>query len=117
MRSLALALAAAGLLLVSTPPLPAVAKEPSPPCVSMNYTDADLKLVLKRLAAKMGYNLYVHPSVQGKVTLAVDDVPAERAFGLVLKMQTEDYGYKRVGNTIVVAPPDKLAEIPATLIR
>lgn len=117
LRSLALAMAATGMLMAAAPALPTEAKPAPRPCVSMNDTNADLRDVLKRLASKMGRNLYVHPGVQGTVTLAVRDVPADSAFQLVLKMQTEDYDYKVVGNTIVVAAPDKLAEIPDDLMQ
>lgn len=94
--------------------LPALAERG--PRVTANYDRADLTYVCKQLAGKMGCNIYVSQEVKGQVTLRVRDVNAEGALAMVLKLQPTRYAYKLVGNTLVVATPEKLAEIPLDLL-
>lgn len=95
--------------------LPALAERG--PRVSVSYDRADLTYVCKQLARKMGCNIYVSHEVKGEVTLTVRDVNAEGALAMVLKLQPTKYDYKLVGNTLVVATPEKLAEIPVNLLQ
>ena len=95
---------------------PALAKT-TRPLVTLHCANSDLGGVLHKIAGQMGCNLYIGPGVTGTVTADLRGVPAEGALGLVLRMQSVDYRYKLVGNTLVVATPEKLAQIPDNLFR
>ncbi len=84
---------------------------PAPPrkTVSMDFVDEDLVYVIKALAQEMGRNVFVATDVEGTVTVTLNKVEPEGALALVLKMN--DYAYKIVDNTIVVATEEKLATI------
>lgn len=85
--------------------------------VSLDFVNADLVYVIKVLAKEMGRNVYIGPGVEGSVTVTLKSVPVEGALALILKMQESDFEYKIVSNgtggqTLIVAPPEKLATIP-----
>lgn len=104
------------LLLVLTAILPALAETDRGPRVTLNYNRADLPSVVKQLGKRMGCNVYVGPEVAGQVTLSVKDTPAEGVLKLVLELQPKRFDYKLVGNTLVVASPERLGSIPADLL-
>lgn len=84
--------------------------------VNMEFVDADLVYIVKFLAKEMGRNVYVAPDVQGSVTVTLKNVQPEGALALVLKMQENPYDYKIVGNTVVVATPEKLQTVPDNIL-
>jgi type IV pilus secretin PilQ/predicted competence protein len=87
-------------------------KAPPQKLVTLDFVNADLVYVLKVLAKEMNRNIYVGPTVAGSVTVTLKNVPVEGAMALILQMQESEYDYKMVGsNTIVVAAPEKLAEV------
>jgi type IV pilus assembly protein PilQ len=94
---------------------PRAPKAPPQKLVTLDFVNADLVYVLKVLAKEMGRNIYVGPTVQGSVTVTLKNVPVEGAMALILQMQENEYDYKILDGpstrTVVVAPPDKLAEI------
>ncbi len=94
---------------------PRLPKTPPQKLVTLDFVNADLVYVLKVLAKEMGRNIYVGPTVQGSVTVTLKNVPVEGAMALILQMQENEYDYKVLDGpsvrTVVVAPPDKLAEI------
>lgn len=105
------------VLLVVLALLPAAVRAERGPRVSVSYDRADLTYVCKQLGTRMGCNVYVSSEVQGQVTLSVHDVSAEGALAMVLRLQPQRYEYKLVGNTLVVATPEKLSTIPANLFQ
>lgn len=78
--------------------------------VNHDFKNADLVHVLKLLAKEMGYQLYLGPSVQGKVTLKLENVPAEEALRRVLA-QHPGLDYSRTAKALVVGTAEKLEEI------
>jgi type II secretory pathway component HofQ len=82
-----------------------------PRYVSLDYNNADLVYVLKQLGPKLGLNIYVAPEVKGSVTISARRVPADGVLALVLKMQTQPYSYKKVGNVVVIGSPERLQKI------
>jgi len=54
--------------------------------VSLKVQDADVVSILQAIARAGGVNLVVSPSVKGKVTLELRDVPWKRAFETVLQV-------------------------------
>lgn len=91
---------------------PALAKP-----VTLHYDHAELGFVLKKLAPALGKNIYLSPEVKGEVTMDVQKMDAMKAFKLILQMQDAQLGYKIVGNTIVVASPERLSTIPDDLFK
>ncbi len=90
---------------------PQRSKVPQQKLVTLDFVNADLVYVLKVLAKEMNRNIYVGPTVQGSVTVTLKNVPVEGAMALILQMQENEYDYKIIDNTVIVAPPDKLAGI------
>lgn len=84
--------------------------------VSLDFVNADLVYVIKVLAKEMHRNVYVGPTVQGSVTVTLKNVPVEGALALILKMQENPYDYKIVDNTVIVAAPEKLQQIPSNIL-
>lgn len=89
---------------------------PAAPTVNLHCTNQDLTIVLRKLASQMNRNIYIAPGVSGTVTADFQKVNAEWALGIVLHMQTTKYRYKVVGNTIIVATPDKMGTIPDDIL-
>ncbi len=83
--------------------------------VNLDYTNADLVPVLKRLAKDAGKNIYLSPEVQGRVTVKAQKSSPMEAMDLILSLQERPYRYKVLKNTIVVASPEKLGTIPDDL--
>lgn len=100
------------LLLALTCLAPAFAKP-----VTLNYEHADLGYVLKKLAPYLGKNIYLSPEVKGEVTVTLNKVQPMQALDVILRLQDTPLAYKIVGNTVVVAAPDRLSTIPDDLFR
>jgi len=99
--------------------------------LSLSLKDADVKDVLRLFHDISKLNIVVHPSVQGKVTIDLENVPWDQAMDIVLKNLALDYIYEN--NVIWIAPAaeisrkfadkqkleeDKLnAEPPVTLVK
>lgn len=84
--------------------------------VTHSFKNVDLIYVLKLLAHEIGVKSYFGPTVQGTVTIELVDVPAEEAIRQVLALQENEYDFLILNGpppylTLVVAPPDKLAEL------
>ncbi len=84
-----------------------------PPSISMEFQDADIKIVLELLAKQAGANIVMNSDVQGKVSLSLREVPWREALETIVKTA----GYVLVkadtpsGNEIVrVVRPDALKE-------
>ncbi len=95
---------------------PKRAPKPKQRLVTLDFVNADLVYVIKVLAKEMNRNVYVGPTVDGSVTVTLKNVPVEGALNLILKMQENEYDYKVLDKTIVVAAPEKLAEIPDDIL-
>ncbi len=89
---------------------------PSVSRVSLDFVNADLVYVLKVLAKEMGRNIYIAPHVQGDVTVTLNRVPVEGAMALILRMQENEFDYKVADDTIIVAAPDTLSQIPDDIL-
>lgn len=76
--------------------------------ISLNFQDIPVRTVLQLIADFNNLNLVTTDSVQGNITLRLDDVPWEQALDLVLKVRGLD---KRLeNNVLLVAPASELAE-------
>lgn len=76
--------------------------------ITLNFQDIEVRSVLSIIADFTGLNLVASDSVQGQVTLNLEDVPWDQALDLVL--QSHGLASRREGNVIVVAPAGELAQ-------
>src|SRR5579859_4837133 len=75
--------------------------------LTLNFQDIDTRAVLQLLADASGQNIVVSDSVQGNVTLRLQNVPWDQALDIVLK--TKGLDKRKEGNVIIVAPQAELA--------
>ncbi|MDZ4018811.1 Type IV pilus biogenesis and competence protein PilQ [Pseudomonas sichuanensis] len=79
-------------------------KEP----ISLNFQDVEVRAVLQVMADYVGINLVASDTVQGRISLRLDDVPWQQALDLVLR--SKGLGRRQEGNVLLVAPVAELAE-------
>jgi type IV pilus assembly protein PilQ len=75
--------------------------------VSLNLVDADIKQVFRLFHEISGLNFVLHPAVEGRVTIVLDNVPWDLALDLILKNNGLDKVLE--GNVIRIAPTAQLA--------
>jgi type IV pilus assembly protein PilQ len=76
--------------------------------ISLNFQSIEVRSVLQLIADFTGLNLVASDSVEGSITLRLDDVPWDQALDLVLK--TRGLDSRQIGNVLMVAPTQELAE-------
>jgi type IV pilus assembly protein PilQ len=75
--------------------------------LSLNFQDVQVRAVLQVLADYAGVNLVASDSVQGSITLRLQDVPWDQALDLVLR--SKGLARHEEGNVLLVAPAAELA--------
>jgi len=75
--------------------------------LTLNFQDIAVRAVLQLLADASGQNIVVSDSVNGSVTLRLQNVPWDQALAVIL--QNKGLGQRREGNVIIVAPQEELA--------
>src|SRR5690554_3088481 len=76
--------------------------------LSLNFQDIEVRAVLQIIADFTELNLVASDTVQGRITLRLDNVPWDQALSLVLK--TKGLDKRQVGNVLMVAPAAEIAE-------
>ncbi len=78
--------------------------------ITMTFTnDMTLAQALSSIAQDAGINIVISPEVTDNITsITFTDTPWEEAIKTMVKAY--GYGYEKVGNTIIVAPLDKIIE-------
>lgn len=76
--------------------------------LSLNFQDIKVRAVLEIIADVTGLNLVASDTVEGNITLRLDNVPWDQALDLVLKSKALDK--RQVGNVLLVAPAAEIAE-------
>lgn len=76
--------------------------------INMDFKGADIRDVLQVLGELGGFNVVTDREVSGDVTVYLRDMDVREAIDLVVKMN--GYDHTMVGNTLVVASPQRLAE-------
>ncbi|WP_049870425.1 secretin N-terminal domain-containing protein [Pseudomonas cremoricolorata] len=76
--------------------------------LSLNFQDVEVRAVLQVLAEHAGVNLVASDTVQGRITLRLDQVAWQQALDLVLR--SKGLGMRQEGNVLVVAPAAALLE-------
>jgi type IV pilus assembly protein PilQ len=74
--------------------------------LTLNFQDIPVRSVLQILADFTNLNIVASDTVQGNVTLRLEDVPWDQALELVLK--SKGLGKRQEGNIIRVAPLDEI---------
>ncbi|MEL6868463.1 MAG: type IV pilus secretin PilQ [Pseudomonadota bacterium] len=75
--------------------------------VTLNFQDIDARSVLQLLAEISGRNIVVSDTVQGNLTLRLQNVPWDQALDIV--MTTRGLDMRENGNVIIVAPSAEIA--------
>jgi hypothetical protein len=76
--------------------------------ITLTLKDADIRDVLKTLSVVGRREIVIDEGVSGKVTVETRDVPWDQALDLVLRIN--GLGWVTEGNTLRVAPLDKLSQ-------
>jgi type IV pilus assembly protein PilQ len=74
--------------------------------ITLKLKDADVHDVLRLIGEASGFNVVIHPSVQGKLTVSLEQVPWDQALDVVLT--TLRLGAERTDNVLRVLPRDAL---------
>jgi type IV pilus assembly protein PilQ len=75
--------------------------------LSLNFQNISVRTVLQIIADYNNFNLVTSDTVEGNITLRLDDVPWDQALDLILQAKGLD---KRIeGNILMVAPSEELA--------
>ena len=77
--------------------------------ISLDFQDADIGPIFRLLADVNGYNLVLDPSVKGKVTIKLMNVPWDQALDIILN--TFNFGARIEGNILWIAPMSMFAKI------
>lgn len=75
--------------------------------LSLNFQDIDVRSVLQLIADFTDLNLVASDTVEGNITLRLQNVPWDQALDLVLK--TKGLDKRKIGNVLLVAPADEIA--------
>jgi type IV pilus assembly protein PilQ len=75
--------------------------------LTLNFQDLDTRAVLQILADTSGLNIVVSDTVQGSVTLRLQNVPWDQALDIL--MTTKGLDMRRNGNVVIVAPAEEIA--------
>ncbi len=75
--------------------------------LTLNFQNISVRAVLQLLADASGQNIVVSDSVNGNLTLRLQNVPWDQALDIVLT--TKGLGKRQDGNVIIVAPATELA--------
>jgi type IV pilus assembly protein PilQ len=76
--------------------------------ITLKLKDADVHEVLRMISETSGFNIVIHPSVSGKLTLSLDHVPWDQALDVVLT--TLKLGAERNESVLRVMPKDMLTK-------
>ena len=76
--------------------------------ISLNFQEIEIRAVLQLLADFTGLNIVANESVQGNVTLRLDNIPWDQALDFILK--SKGLGKRESGNVLLIAPSTELSK-------
>lgn len=79
--------------------------------LSLNFQDIPVRSVLQILADFTGLNMVASDSVQGNVTLRLNDVPWDQALDVVLK--SKGLAKRQEGNVVRIGPTEEVKKLEA----
>lgn len=83
------------------------------PRVSLDFVNTEVVQILKALAMQTGVNIVTAPEVKGTLTVTLDNVTVKDALDMVTSVS--GLRYTTVGNSYIVATPDKIAATTTAL--
>jgi len=83
--------------------------------IDLNFQDVELRSVLQIIAEVSELNLVVSDNVGGNITLRLKNVPWDQALDIILK--TKGLDQRTVGNVLLIAPAEEIAEREALEIE
>jgi type IV pilus assembly protein PilQ len=89
-------------------PPPSQARQTAPQRISLDFRDADLHLVFRRIAEEANKNIVVSDGVQGRITLRLTDVPWDQALDLIL--QARQLAKIEEGNTLRIVTREEFEQ-------
>jgi type II secretory pathway component GspD/PulD (secretin) len=81
--------------------------EDASPRVSLDFVNTEVVQILKALAMQTGVNIVTAPEVKGTLTVTLDNVSVKDALDMVTSVA--GLSYAKVGNSYIVATPEKIA--------
>lgn len=94
---------------ISTVDLPIIKPQHNNPNnITLDFQNADVKYVLRAICQFAGYNLVMSDTVQGSVTIKLEDIKWDQALQLIL--QIKNLGLRKNGNILRIAPNAELLE-------
>lgn len=75
--------------------------------LTLNFQDISVRAVLQILADFTGLNMVVSDSVNGNITLRLQNVPWDQALDIIL--QTKGLAMRKHGNVVLIAPAQEIA--------
>ena len=75
--------------------------------LSLNFQNIEVRAVLQLIADFTGMNLVTSDTVEGSVTLRLQNVPWDQALDIILK--TKGLGVRKTGNLMFIAPAQEIA--------
>ena len=97
-------------IVTKTQPEARIAKVSLSGTITFSFKDADIRNVMRLIAAKAGINIVYGSEVTGVVNMELRDVPWEQALHLVLDLN--GYAYQKQGNVIKVLTKEEVAKEP-----
>ena len=76
--------------------------------ISLNFQSIEVRAALQLIADVTNLNLVASDSVTGSITLRLQNIPWDQALELVLK--TRGLDSRQIGNVLMVAPAQEIAE-------
>ena len=76
--------------------------------LSLNFQDIEVGAVLQIIADFTGLNVVVSDTVQGNLTLRLQNVPWDQALDMILR--TKGLTMRQNGNVIYIAPAEEISE-------
>lgn len=76
--------------------------------ISLDFQDADIVPIFRFLGDVAGYNVVIHPSVKGKITLKLINVPWDQALDIILEISNLDSSVE--DNIMRIAPLEVFAK-------
>lgn len=77
--------------------------------LSINFQKIDVRSALAVIADFTGINFVTSDSVQGEITISLNDVPWDQALDVIMK--TKGLAKRQTGNVIWIAPSDEIARV------
>lgn len=83
--------------------------------ISLNLVETDIQQIITILTEKTGINFVGDSTLKGNITLHLKDIELNEALNIILK--ANGYDYQRVGNTVFIAQPERVASFKTQLIQ